>query len=121
MYPRVQAMHLVYKALEKYAIPSTLPSELMPPAKRKGSTPLGSLDGVKMGMTPPVPPQPAAKPVQTVQPQVCFPLGGKVEIIPILIFFSRQLGWSRQMKRPNRMRSLLKVTWIKMDLYPGRR
>lgn len=28
-------MHLVYKALEKYAIPSILPPELMPPAKRK--------------------------------------------------------------------------------------
>lgn len=31
----VQAMHLVYKALEKYAIPSVLPPELMPPGKRK--------------------------------------------------------------------------------------
>lgn len=31
-------MHLVYKALEKYAIPSVLPTELLPPAKRKGST-----------------------------------------------------------------------------------
>ncbi|KAF0760905.1 epidermal growth factor receptor substrate 15-like 1 isoform X1, partial [Aphis craccivora] len=30
------AMHLVYKALEKYAIPSVLPTELLPPAKRKG-------------------------------------------------------------------------------------
>lgn len=30
-------MHLVYKALEKYAIPSILPSELLPPAKRKSS------------------------------------------------------------------------------------
>lgn len=28
-------MHLVYKALEKYAIPSVLPPELMPPGKRK--------------------------------------------------------------------------------------
>lgn len=31
----MQAMHLVYKALEKYAIPSVLPPELMPPNKRK--------------------------------------------------------------------------------------
>ncbi|XP_011874640.1 PREDICTED: epidermal growth factor receptor substrate 15-like 1 isoform X2 [Vollenhovia emeryi] len=31
----VVAMHLVYKALEKYAIPSVLPPELMPPGKRK--------------------------------------------------------------------------------------
>lgn len=30
-------MHLVYKALEKYAIPSVLPPELLPPAKRKSS------------------------------------------------------------------------------------
>lgn len=30
-------MHLVYKALEKYAIPSILPPELLPPAKRKSS------------------------------------------------------------------------------------
>lgn len=32
------AMHLVYKALEKHTIPSTLPPELMPPGKRKDST-----------------------------------------------------------------------------------
>lgn len=30
-------MHLVYKALEKYAIPSCLPPELLPPGKRKES------------------------------------------------------------------------------------
>lgn len=30
-------MHLVYKALEKYAIPSILPAELLPPTKRKSS------------------------------------------------------------------------------------
>lgn len=68
----MQAMHLVYKALEKYAIPSTLPPELIPPAKRKGSTPLGNLDGMKTVMAPPpvVPPQPVVKPMQPVQPQV---------------------------------------------------
>jgi len=32
-------MHLVYKALEKYAIPSILPPELMPPGKRKAIMP----------------------------------------------------------------------------------
>jgi len=31
-------MHLVYKALEKYAIPSVLPAELLPPEKRKNSS-----------------------------------------------------------------------------------
>lgn len=52
-------MHLVYKALEKHAIPNTLPPELMPPAKRKGSTPMGAtlisrgLDGVKPDLPPP--------------------------------------------------------------------
>lgn len=64
-------MHLVYKALEKYAIPSTLPPELMPPAKRKGSVPMGppllprGIDGVK----PDLPQQPlmSVKPVQPVQ------------------------------------------------------
>lgn len=67
----MQAMHLVYKALEKYAIPSTLPPELIPPAKRKGSTPLGTLDGMKTVIAPPVvPAQPAIKPVQPVQSQV---------------------------------------------------
>lgn len=30
-------MHLVYKALEKYAIPSVLPTELFPPTKRKAT------------------------------------------------------------------------------------
>lgn len=35
----VVAMHLVYKALEKYAIPNCLPPELLPPGKRKDSVP----------------------------------------------------------------------------------
>lgn len=30
-------MHLVYKALEKYAIPSVLPAELLPATKRKSN------------------------------------------------------------------------------------
>jgi len=38
-------MHLVYKALEKYTIPNTLPPELMPPAKRKDSTLASTLPG----------------------------------------------------------------------------
>uniref|UniRef100_A0A023F0U2 Putative synaptic vesicle protein ehs-1 n=2 Tax=Triatoma infestans TaxID=30076 RepID=A0A023F0U2_TRIIF len=38
----VVAMHLVYKALEKYSIPNTLPPELLPPDKRKNSTTLQS-------------------------------------------------------------------------------
>lgn len=33
-------MHLVYKALEKYTIPSCLPPELLPPEKRKDSASL---------------------------------------------------------------------------------
>ena len=40
-----QAMHLVYKALEKYAIPNTLPPELMPPSKRKDSVQAATLPG----------------------------------------------------------------------------
>lgn len=32
------AMHLVYKALEKHTIPNTLPTELLPSAKRKDSS-----------------------------------------------------------------------------------
>lgn len=61
-------MHLVYKALEKYTIPSCLPPELIPPSKRKDSLPLpGSVqvlpavpNGVRSetpvlrSMTPPV-------------------------------------------------------------------
>lgn len=66
----VVAMHLVYKALEKYAIPNTLPPELMPPGKRKTSSTTGTpllsrgLDGVK----PDLPPPPAIQPVQTIKP-----------------------------------------------------
>ncbi|XP_044744453.1 epidermal growth factor receptor substrate 15-like 1 isoform X2 [Coccinella septempunctata] len=36
-YEFIAAMHLVYKALDKFAIPNSLPIELMPPAKRKNS------------------------------------------------------------------------------------
>ncbi|KAK7864692.1 hypothetical protein R5R35_010951 [Gryllus longicercus] len=59
------AMHLVYKALEKYSIPSVLPPELMPPAKIKTSTPaiVPVLPGLVMGIDgtkpPPIPPLPA--------------------------------------------------------------
>lgn len=65
----MQAMHLVYKALEKYAIPSTLPPELLPPSKRKGSVPppqLVGLDGVKTAAQPVLAASvlPSAKPPQ---------------------------------------------------------
>lgn len=49
-------MHLVYKALEKHAIPSVLPPELMPPAKRKDSIPLSKSPAPPV--VPPVPIQP---------------------------------------------------------------
>ncbi|XP_076760740.1 epidermal growth factor receptor pathway substrate 15 isoform X1 [Xylocopa sonorina] len=56
----VVAMHLVYKALEKYAIPSVLPPELMPPGKRKDPTvPLSKSPapmGVMTTVSSPVPP-----------------------------------------------------------------
>ncbi|XP_076257907.1 epidermal growth factor receptor pathway substrate 15 isoform X2 [Rhynchophorus ferrugineus] len=78
----VVAMHLVYKALEKYAIPNTLPPELLPPAKKNSiPTPLGTaplisrpLDGVKPDVPPPPPTiqpmLPSTKPVQSVQPTI---------------------------------------------------
>jgi len=48
-------MHLVYKALEKYAIPSVLPAELLPPAKRKsssvGNSPVPILPVLPSGVT----------------------------------------------------------------------
>ncbi|XP_031329295.1 epidermal growth factor receptor substrate 15-like 1 isoform X2 [Photinus pyralis] len=57
----VVAMHLVYKALEKHAIPNILPTELMPPPKRKESvsmtTPIipRGIDGIKPEVPPPPP------------------------------------------------------------------
>lgn len=76
-------MHLVYKALEKHAIPNTLPAELMPPAKRKEippSVPMlpRGLDGVKPELPQPLPmtaapppnrPPPMAKVNPTLPPQ----------------------------------------------------
>lgn len=57
-----QAMHLVYKALEKYAIPSVLPPELMPPGKRKDISMLVSKSPIPMTVPtmtpPPIPPLP---------------------------------------------------------------
>ncbi|CAH1163780.1 unnamed protein product [Phaedon cochleariae] len=49
----VVAMHLVYKALEKYAIPSVLPPELIEPVKTKPSPLVKGLDGIKPEMPPP--------------------------------------------------------------------
>ncbi|XP_043796003.1 epidermal growth factor receptor substrate 15-like 1 isoform X2 [Apis laboriosa] len=58
----VVAVHLVYKALEKYAIPSVLPPELMPPGKRKDSTAPISKSSASMSVIttvpPPIPPLP---------------------------------------------------------------
>ncbi|CAH2005949.1 unnamed protein product [Acanthoscelides obtectus] len=70
----IVAMHLVYKALEKYAIPNTLPPALLEQAKRKKSTPsmTGSLLNKGMdGMKPDVPPAPIAAtlPPVTLPPQ----------------------------------------------------
>lgn len=67
-------MHLVYKALEKYAIPNILPAELMLPSKRKGSSPVPPLlhrgmDGIK----PEVPIQPMHPPPQPVMIQPIIP------------------------------------------------
>ncbi|XP_066603903.1 epidermal growth factor receptor substrate 15-like 1 isoform X2 [Prorops nasuta] len=64
----IVAMHLVYKALEKYAIPSVLPPELMPPGKRKDKPVPVSKPQIAMytpipvveAAPPPIPPLPNA-------------------------------------------------------------
>ncbi|XP_065168555.1 epidermal growth factor receptor substrate 15-like 1 isoform X8 [Atheta coriaria] len=75
----IAAMHLVYKALEKYSIPNTLPPELMPPAKRKDSASMntsliGNLDGMKPRMPPPpmssIPPMTAIPPAPITAPLI---------------------------------------------------
>ncbi|XP_067001966.2 epidermal growth factor receptor substrate 15-like 1 isoform X2 [Anabrus simplex] len=78
----IVAMHLVYKALEKYTIPSVLPPELMPPAKRKDSLPptiaavpptVPGLTNLVMGMDgtkPAIPPLPAAPWVVTAEERI---------------------------------------------------
>lgn len=55
-----QAMHLVYKALEKHAIPSVLPPELMPAGKRKDAPLIADLPAPAMvaAPIPPIPPLP---------------------------------------------------------------
>ncbi|XP_029157988.1 epidermal growth factor receptor substrate 15-like 1 isoform X2 [Nylanderia fulva] len=67
----VVAMHLVYKALEKYAIPSVLPPELMPPGKRKeipkakSPVPMGIVASASpSSQPPPIPPLPNATAVK---------------------------------------------------------
>ncbi|XP_076287155.1 epidermal growth factor receptor pathway substrate 15 isoform X5 [Lasioglossum baleicum] len=63
----VVAMHLVYKALEKYAIPSVLPPELMPPGKRKDVTVPVSKSPVPVGITAVPPPIPCLPNVSAVK------------------------------------------------------
>lgn len=68
-------MHLVYKALEKYAIPSVLPPELMPPGKRKDiimpkpkspvPVSIASAISVSSPQPPPIPPLPNATAVKS--------------------------------------------------------
>lgn len=52
-------MHLVYKALEKYAIPNVLPPELMPPGKRKDVPLAVDPPASIMSISPTIPPMPA--------------------------------------------------------------
>lgn len=80
-------MHLVYRALEKYAIPSSLPPELISPSKRKDSVPLAgavqvlpvipngvrSETPVQKSMTPPL-----TQPSSTVLPISSLPTGGPI-------------------------------------------
>lgn len=69
----IVAMHLVYKALEKYAIPNVLPPELMPPGKRKDSIPAGPVIPVTAVPVAPVGAplmQPAEPPKPVPVPQV---------------------------------------------------
>ncbi|XP_054277606.1 epidermal growth factor receptor substrate 15-like 1 isoform X2 [Macrosteles quadrilineatus] len=58
----VVAMHLVYKALEKYAIPNSVPPELLPPGKRK--------DPLHAAPAPIIPIAPITKPVEHAKPAV---------------------------------------------------
>lgn len=55
-------MHLVYKALEKYAIPSVLPPELMPPGKRKDIIIPKTKSPSPMGITIAASPSPQSQP-----------------------------------------------------------
>ncbi|XP_044738166.1 epidermal growth factor receptor substrate 15-like 1 isoform X3 [Chrysoperla carnea] len=60
----VVAMHLVYKALEKHAIPATLPQELMPPNKKiTNNSPLTTINTSTIRAHPP-PGRPMVPPMQ---------------------------------------------------------
>lgn len=80
------AMHLVYKALEKHAIPNSLPPELLPAGRRKESqsaqpelimpvtrvtrfTCVACIYKWNFFRQPPVPAQPIMPPVATIPPQ----------------------------------------------------
>lgn len=65
-------MHLVYKALEKYAIPSVLPPELMPPGKRKPAPPIvGKAPAAQIPvMAAPIPTMPTQVPTMTAPPPI---------------------------------------------------
>ncbi|XP_018318653.1 epidermal growth factor receptor substrate 15-like 1 isoform X2 [Agrilus planipennis] len=82
----IVAMHLVYKALEKHAVPNTLPPELLPPAKRKGSSTTGTpiisrgLDGMK-----PVVPSPPNVPASHLPPPVARPPPPSVSPQPMTV------------------------------------
>ncbi|XP_050510062.1 epidermal growth factor receptor substrate 15-like 1 isoform X2 [Diabrotica virgifera virgifera] len=73
----VVAMHLVYKALEKYAIPNTLPPELIEVKTRTGTL-INNKDGIKPDLPPsiippsisPVPPKVLPPTVPTVPPSI---------------------------------------------------
>ncbi|KAJ8357680.1 hypothetical protein SKAU_G00204740 [Synaphobranchus kaupii] len=72
------AMHLVYRALEKEPMPSSLPPSLIPPSKRKKA-------GVTLpGSVPVLPVLPGSVPVLPVLPGSVPVLPGSVPVLPIL-------------------------------------
>ncbi|XP_076243714.1 epidermal growth factor receptor pathway substrate 15 isoform X2 [Calliopsis andreniformis] len=95
----VVAMHLVYKALEKYAIPSVLPPELMPPGKRKDVTIPVSKPPAPMAMTtaPPIPPLPNVSAVksmsglETAKPNVQWVVSGEDQIAADKLFLQADM------------------------------
>ncbi|XP_025423267.1 epidermal growth factor receptor substrate 15-like 1 isoform X2 [Sipha flava] len=96
------AMHLVYKALEKYAIPSVLPPELLPPTKRKSSV-------VANSPVPVVPVLPSGVPSNLVKQPPKRPITSCIGLVP------SPATWVVTAEEKNRYDSMFLESDVDMD------
>ncbi|XP_077298093.1 epidermal growth factor receptor pathway substrate 15 isoform X2 [Arctopsyche grandis] len=80
----IVAMHLVYKALEKHAIPAILPAELRPPPSGLPVRPPSRPPSRPASPSPARPPPPMTHPITPLPPKPPLPINGSMSQQPLI-------------------------------------